>query len=294
MATLSKIICKKCTLENERNRGNCNRCNEPLGSGFPNVNVYSDSYFTDVVTKRYDACISSLTTTKEKDAIADFEKQILAEAQPVVNMDRKLFFLLVNSKEDYLPYRRAVDLGKRAISDVQNDHKRTVIDTSFYGTHGSDIVFAALSLNEKGLISYGEICVTLNADWVSDRITVFNKNSFDLYDDLTREYSWNPAHFPPPSGYFGTWNNREEITVVKYKDEVIKISQGNNNADILLKSNGNRAEDEFIELHIYKEIAYLSFLKVKLHNKLTDKKDQKNWMIAQEILEEAKISVTAA
>jgi len=283
MMKLSKIKCSG-GHENERNRTRCVRCNADLG--YPNVNVYSDDYFKDGLLDRYNQVVLDANATK-KEWIAAFEQALNTNAKVLINMDKHLLFEIVNNNEPYLAYRRAVEDNKRVIAAINNDFKRTVIDASFYGSHGRDIVFATLSLDDDGLSSYGDVSITLNNDLVNDRISVFEKNSFSLYDDLTKNAGWNPANFPPPSGHFGIWETQGQLAVVKCHAAL----KTGDYAKILLKSAENRSKDEFIELHLYGSVTYFAFSKIKLQSQLTNKKDRKNWAILQERLEEEQIAV---
>lgn len=283
MIKLSKIKCSR-GHENERNQTRCMRCNEDLG--YPNVNVYSDDYFKDGLSKRYNQIVLNADASK-KEWIEAFEQAIKQDAKVLINMNKSLLFEIVNNNQPYLPYRRAVEDSKRVIAAINNDYRRTVIDASFYGTHGRDIVFATLSLDDDGLGSYGDVSITLDNTLVSDRISVFEKNSFKLYDDLTKNANWNPANFPPPTGHFGIWETQGKLAVAKCHN-ALKIG---NYAKILLKSAENRGKDEFIELHLYGNVTYFAFSKIKLQSQLTNKKDRKNWAILQEKLEEEQIEV---
>lgn len=284
MTILSKITCTECDHENERNRARCDRCDEKLGSGYPNVNIYSDSYFQNGLIKRYQKALKPYESNYIQQVIEPYEKYINKEGKIVINMNIDLLYELVKNKEDYLPYRRAVEQNKRLISKIYNDHKRSVVDTSFYGLHGADIVFAALSGNEKGLISYGPIAVILQEKLVKKRLTVFEKNSFFLYDHLTKHQGWNPAEFPPPSGFFAIWNDRALLGVIKCHSTLKKNSNSKQYENVLLTSNGDRSTDEFLELHIFNKITYLSFKKVSVHTTFTDRFDQANWKIIEEVL----------
>ena len=294
MVELSKLECANCGHQNERNRGKCDRCNDPIGYGYPNVNIYSDPYFAEELEKRYEEALALCQSEGKESIIAQFEQQLKENSKAVINMDNRLLFELVNNNEHYLPYRRAVEQSKRLIANVFNDPKRIVIDSCFYGLHGGDIVFAALSLDDDGLASYGDVSVVLSVPLVKKRISVFEKNSFVLYDELTREKGWEPVDFPPPTGHFGIWESRHQLAVAKCHTQLDGNEKDEDFCPILLHSTNDQSKDEFIELHIFDKITYFNFQKVKFQAKLTDKQSLIALSIAKEKLEEAGIEIEIA
>ncbi|MCB0579344.1 MAG: hypothetical protein KDD10_08565, partial [Phaeodactylibacter sp.] len=136
MEVLSKLECANCGHQNDRNRGKCDRCNELIGYGYPNVNIYSDSYFSEALKKRYEEAVALCRSEGKEDILNQFKQLLEDNSKAVINMDNRLLFELVNNNEHYLPYRRAVEQGKRLIANVFNDPKRIVIDSCFYGLHG--------------------------------------------------------------------------------------------------------------------------------------------------------------
>ena len=157
--------------------------------------------------------------------------------------------------------------------------------------HGGDIVFAALSLDDDGLASYGDVSVVLSVPLVKKRISVFEKNSFVLYDELTREKGWEPVDFPPPTGHFGIWESRHQLAVAKCHTQLDGNEKDEDFCPILLHSTNDQSKDEFIELHIFDKITYFNFQKVKFQAKLTDKQSLIALSIAKEKLEEAGIEI---
>ena len=291
MTKLTKLVCEHCTTKNERNRERCDSCNEILGTGYPNVNVYDAPYFRDGLEIRYQKTIEQ--NKDKQNSINALEQAIKNDSKIAINIEGAVLCNMLNAEAEYLPYRRLAE-QKGWIKPVYWDQKRIVIDSCFYGIHGADIVFAALSLDDDGLISYGDATVLLNENLVKKRISVFEKNSFRLYDELTENMKWNPANFPPPTGHYAIWENKELLAVAKCGEQLTgKTTEDLTNFEkLILHSDGNKNIDEFIELHIYKVINHKQYKKVKFRKKPIEKGDVISWEVAKEKMEKENIAIT--
>lgn len=260
---LTKINCPSCGAENKRNIDSCSECGHSLG--FVNVNLLSDPYFQNGLEDRYQVTRQTVNDAGKLSEVEAFEKAVLAEAKGVINMSHELLFLLVNQNEDYLSYQRAVEQGKRAKAEFQNDRDRCIVESAFYGYDGRNLVYAALTLNEKGLSSYGDVAVLLRTQNIRLRTAVFEKNTYVLFDELV-ESGWRVRKTIPP-GHCGTWNERGKIAVVKHGLEIATSNSSPDFATLILSSEGDRGTDEFIELHIFNKVNYSNFEQIIFEKK---------------------------
>ncbi len=228
--------------------------------GFVNVNLLSDPYFQEGLNTRYDNTKQQASDKGKLPEIEQFEAKILADGKGVINMSSELLFLLVNQNEDYLSYQRAVEAGKRAKAIFQNDRDRCIVESAFYGYDGRNLVYAALTVNEQGLSSYGDVTVLLRTSNIEQRTTVFEKNTYDLFDEFV-EKGWK-VRKTIPSGHCGTWKERGKVAVAKHGSEIATETTAPDPAILLLKSDGDRGTDEFIELHIFNKVNYSNFEQV--------------------------------
>lgn len=282
---LTKIECPDCKSKNDRNRKNCKGCGVSLG--FPNVNILSDPYFQEELTKNYDQIVKDCNCNAiTPDIIKEFEQIIINDSNAVLNINSKLLFQLVNYKEDYLPYQRAVREGKREIAEFENDRKRCFIESAFYGIIGGELNYAALSLDDNGLLSYGNISVILHCHLIKNRTTVFIKNTFKLFDELVAN-GWKISE-PIPSGYSGTWNERGAIATIKHGKDLSAIKKVDY-VKLILKSTSDKDKDEFIELHIFNPITLDTFKRVKVHSTPKNKFEENQLLLVEEILKKMNI-----
>lgn len=264
---LTTIQCKHCGAENKRNASNCIACYEALGP--VNVNIYSDPYFQDGLKAKYDKVIAEIEAKGKRTEVENFESEIISKGKAVINMDAKLLFKMVNEREEYLSYQRGVEQSKRQVAEFENDLKRCVVEVAFYGIHGKSIVYAALSLNDFGLYSYGDVSVLLKTVQIEKRTTVFERNSYHLYDGLVKK-GWKAGTIMP-LGHCGTWNERQIVTVNKLGLELAVLRKKPNFASLILKSDGKRIDEEFIELHIFGTISGVNIEKATFQKKARTK-----------------------
>ncbi len=261
---LTKITCNSCGAVNNRNAIVCVACGESLGP--VNVNLLSDEYFQDGLKLSYSNVQAAVTAAGKSGWVQDFEEEVNMNSKAVINMDGRFLHKLMTENEDYLPYQRAVEQSKRFVADFENDLKRCVVETAFYGFTGRNLVYAALSLNENGLRSYGDVSVVLKTAMIERRTTVFEKNSYPLFDELT-DAGWK-AGTTMPTGHCGTWNERSIVSVVKHGREIAGKKNAPDFAGLILRSDKKKSNDEFIELHIFNKVTNVVFEKVVFHEKL--------------------------
>ncbi len=266
---LLTLKCKisRCQTENLRNASHCKKCGNSLG--FVTVNLLSDPYFQDGLEARYRAVIAELGANGTADEVKRFEKCVLENGKAVINMDSKLLFKIVNENEDYLSYQRAVEQGKRVKADFENDQNRCVVESAFYGYDGRNIVYAALSLDEKGLESYGDVSVVLRTEDIEARSTIFETNTYFLFDELVAN-GWRVRELMPP-GHCGTWNERVQIASIKHSAQIRENQGVADFAALILRSDGDRKNDVLLELHIFNQIGPYQFEKVNIEKKTASK-----------------------
>lgn len=262
------IVCLHCGHENDRGRGRCDSCEHDLG--FPNVNVYADPYFTEPLQRRYAALAASLST----DQLPWLERlrETVDTAQGVINLDLNLLRLIVVDKQDYLPYRTAVEKGKRVKASFLNDKDRCTVETSFYGIEGGKLVYAALTLHDEGLQSYGPISLLLKTPKIAERTTVFEANSFTLFKSF-QSAGWK-AIGPIPTGSSTIWEHRSTLVACKIGTTYCTTHPVPDVAKLLLQPGKARNEDEFVELHIFSKINRFAIQRIILPDTIRSEFDR--------------------
>ena len=245
----------------------CENCGHDLGP--PNVNIVSTEDELKALQKRYDDGKNYSVSNGTKDALDNFENYFKANVRGIINMSLDTLFHWIVTTGKYKPYQRAWKEGLRNIADLFNDQKRTSIDGLFYGGYGEEIIYGALTLNNKGLESYGNCRVILNEDSIKSRSSTLEENSFIFVK--THNIKFYTINIP--AGYRSTWHNKLKLAVAKLHS---KLSYGNvekDFTDMVLLSTGDKNTDEFIELHIYKELTKLAVKFIFVPKPINNRKD---------------------
>lgn len=262
---LTNLTCKveDCQTPNLRHARTCVGCGESLGP--VNVNIVSDIYFQEGLKKRYAAVLEEVSKRDKLAEVQQLEEAVEQKGQAVINMRLEVLFKVVNENEAYLSYQRGVEQGKVHARAFNEEISQCVIEGVLYGVSGKDVVYAALSLDDNGVNFYGDVSVVLKTQQIARRTTVFEKDTFPLYNELI-ESGWKPNKIIP-SGHCGTWTERAVVVLIKHSIAVAEMKSLPDFARLILKSDDKDYYDDFIELHIWGNITKLNIEKVTLHKK---------------------------
>ena len=150
-----------------------------------------------------------------------------------------------------------MDGETRAPAAYDDDRLRRTVEALLFGSYGKQIRYAALSLDGNGLNSYGECAMEINSEYIQDRSSLLESNSFDFAQKLNllnRAYDDNEKE-KIPFGYVSTWRDKHKLSVAKLGDKINSNTTKTEFAKILLRTTKDRKTDEFIEVHIYGPIS---------------------------------------
>ncbi len=247
------LHCQDCNHpQSQINLTNCENCGHDLGA--PNVNIVSTEDELKTLLKRYDKARDYTRNNGTEDELNRFEDFFNSNVKAIMNLPIHTLDAWIVKSGAYKSYHRAVEEGLRDIADLFNDRKRTTIDSFLYGTYGRDINFAALAINDKGLESYGNCRVILNEDSIKSRSSTLEENSFNF----VRTHNINFETLNIPAGYRSKWHDKVKLAVAKLHTKLTSGSTEKDFASMVLLSTGDKGTDEFIEVHIYKELTKLA------------------------------------
>ncbi len=251
------LYCPSCnTKQSQINFTNCEVCANDLGA--PNVNELSTDNELNALKTRYNNAHQYHLSNGTKIALNNFETFFGQNAKAIINIDlSSLKEWLIIKGGAYKNYHRLVDEGIRKVSKPGDDRRRTMIDSYLYGSYGRDMVFAAISLNDTGLTSYGECSVILNDMSISDRATLLEENSYNF----VKTHNVNFETLDIPLGYRSKWDNKIKLGTAKLYQKITTSNTAEDYCKLVLYTEGDRDKrqnDEFIELHIYKGLSPLT------------------------------------
>lgn len=235
--------CPICATDVSDNLARCPCCG--ADAGYPNVKEARAE--AAELKGRADAGRSRATARGSGAELADFERALNA-SQAVVNVDVQFLHNLLSSEKTlYAPYSKLIVAGTRSPGDAENDRQRASVEGLLFGSWGSEITYAALALDGRGLGSYGLISIELRPLTIELRASVLEENSYEF----VKRHRIVPGD-PIPPGYRAPWDMRCDVGVAKLADRVTSATTSADHARLVLKSDGiDRHKDEFMEVHIY-------------------------------------------
>jgi hypothetical protein len=222
----------------------CSTCGSHLG--FPNVRASNQSAEHIALEARYKAAMERAESRNAKPSVENF-KRAVSRSSAVCNCDiYRLRELIIEGKSLYANYYLAVRAQVRKAADEENDRLRRTVDALVFGAYADQIVFGALSIDGKGVTSYGPYSLVLREVAVVKRASLLEENSYSF----VARHSLKPPD-AIPLGYRCEWGKRQELAVAKLADAIEPTTLESDYPRILLKNGTGRADDDFIEVHIY-------------------------------------------
>lgn len=224
----------------------CRACYFPAAQLAPNVRLAERPNHAAALEARYRA----VWDRAEQEGLGPGLQKLEETANrtvPVINVPvglaHDLFFRNVAL---YAPYEAQVRAELRAPAHPEHDRRRLAVGSLLYGSYHEDIVYAALSVDGQGLMSYGPIHLELEEICVAYRATVLEENSYQF----TERHGLTPEK-PLPLGFMACWKDRGKLAVAKLASQLHKDVDERDCALLLLREQGDRSSDEFLEVHVY-------------------------------------------
>jgi hypothetical protein len=158
----------------------------------------------------------------------------------------------------YVSFQRQRRGGTRIPASNKWDRGRTAVEATIHPNYEEEINYAALSLNEAGVLAWGAYQVLLKDKLIESRTTFLEENPFLLCERHTVV-----AGQAPPHGYRSTWNSRHKLAMAKLHDRLNDRTTRTDYPAILLRQGSSTGDADFIEAHIYGEMHRSIIEKVK-------------------------------
>ncbi|MFI5353244.1 MAG: hypothetical protein ACHQZS_09805 [Candidatus Binatales bacterium] len=235
------VKCPKCSEEVPWNRSSCLLCGTFVS--WPNVRAAEQDQ--PALQDRYDHALQDAVRRKVEGEVRLFESAVGA-SRAVINVDlRFLDTFLTSDKPLYSNYFNQVAAETRRAADYEDDRQRRIVEAALFGEYAHQIRYAALSIDGRGLVSYGVYSVGLRDLAIEDRASLLEENSFTFVE------KHDAALRPKPPGYTANWRERGKLAVAKLTGRITSGTRPGDFGRLLLRSDGDRKKDEFIEVHIY-------------------------------------------
>ena len=132
-------------------------------------------------------------------------------------------------------------------SATEMEAARQSAEPLVFPNYHDKIQFAALTLEDTGLFTYGNCAMIFQEAKIANRTTVFEENC--VFFCQRRDIG--PARPTVPRGYRATWARREDLVVAKLGPRLGVDTQESDLPSMVLSSGSDPSRDEFVEVQIY-------------------------------------------
>jgi hypothetical protein len=210
--------------------------------------------------------IARLNTCRSQ--VEEFEKAVNSSKAVICRSISIVTALVENENYNYVSFYKNVESGGRSPEENIWDATREAADSLIFSHYHKEIIFAALSLNHRGVKGYGDICMVLKNSMIQNRASVFDTHTFNF----VKAHGLSAGSTVPPD-YRASWGKRARLAVaklgaiIKFTDTVIDFPER------LMGSKGAR-DGDFIEVHIFGRVNRRAIERVVANTKKMRKPDQ--------------------
>lgn len=192
---------------------------------------------------RYLAALEDCKARAVEAIALDFTQSIEQKACAVINADAKFLESFVDDDRNlYSGYTLQLKGQQRLAAPEGNHAERIAVEAQVFGAYGEHIRYAALSLNQMGLHSYGSCTIVINEQLCSYLASLTEENTFQLV-----------AHHGKtiPPGYRASWAERQKLALAKLANRIDSGTTPNQYPGLVMFCEGKRETDQFIEVHLF-------------------------------------------
>jgi len=241
---IATLKCRVCGSEICESLTYCSTCRTP--AGFPNVRAANKDEEVEALENRYENALDSANLKGSIAIIRDFEKK-LKSSHAVINTGiDTVHQILTDNRYLYTNYTNLVKGSIRKPANPENSGQRIIVGAKLFADYSDEIVYAALSLDGDGLLSYGELSIVIREIVIKDRASLLEDNSYHFIVKHSIQIDDNI-----PSGYRATWPSKHKLAISKLEPKISSTTKPDEYPKILLFNSGKRERDEFLEVHIY-------------------------------------------
>lgn len=278
--------CGYCNVDFPLDRTECPHCAQPML--FPNVTMARQVAETQKLEKRFNEALRDADSRGCRAAVDQFTADC-AKSSAILrcNLER-LHRQVASGSEIFAPYYDIERLRLRMNpADGLNFEKlRPQAEIELLGNakHAERLHYACLSLNDKGLTSYGDCIIKLSEPMIAHRASCFEGNTAVIYaveHDFTAFVR-------------SDWGNRHMICTAVMASQLECTTPQTDFPGILAAPDPNNQSenDLFIEVHVFGDMTAFTFESVEFVTAAQNKGDHVYRRATTEKLEAAGVTVT--
>lgn len=236
--------CVECRHDFDDTRSACPHCGRP--SLYPNVTLASRPEERQAVQERYATARSAALSSGLASELATLESAVESAAVVQARWQSEVDRLVASDSQAAATYYQLIDSGVRLPDEDPWNKLRRHADEALHGEARKQIHMAALSPDGRGSTQYGDCFLTLRADFIAHRATVFTSNSAAFFRGVPIETATLAAR-----GHRAVWSERAKVAVAKLASALTPALSTTSVARLIARPGATGAADEFIEVHVF-------------------------------------------
>lgn len=221
----------------------CQYCYRPK---FANVNLAGLPEAQTALDKRYQDALQESKKSGTFDKVKAFEAHVQSNGKAVINLDVKILEEIIRGK-NYVNYHKVKSMYPS--KDFEEEGRRIMIDSRFFGNFAEKIVFAALSTDGQGIHAYGNCTITIEEAAITHRTSLLEEDSFRFFEKL--EQKGKKIEYQGAQGFIATWDEKHKLAVAKLANKIDNKDTLTTFSEKLVAEKSSKDLAQFIELHIF-------------------------------------------
>lgn len=238
--------CTHCGHDFPATRDHCPHCAWPLLA--PNVAAAADPEETAELERRYAEAVAALEARGARDAGAALEAALAGSRCACARAVADVHLLATSDRTLYATFYELVAGGVFVPEEGEWDRRRRPVDSALFPNYHEKIHFGALTLDGRGVRSYGACALVLAERMVAHRATVFDDNSVLWMERQGVRFA--EAH-DLPKGFRASWEARGRLGLAKLAGALDGAAVPESFAGLVLRDGETTRDDAFIEVHVY-------------------------------------------
>jgi hypothetical protein len=237
----------------------CPHCGRP--GLFPNVRVASQPTELVALDGRYQDTRRAIDARGCAGVADAFMEKVDASTAVITRPLGDVERLARNDHEVYSTYYKQIEAEIRLPDDSKWDPLRRIAEEALFPGYKENIRFAALTLEDRGLPSYGDCFFTLRSPMIAHRSSVFETNNV-LFMKQRNLSLGEMADLP--LGYRANWKDRAKLCIAKLGARLDQNMKDPDFSALLMCTGSSTNDDDFVEVHIFGPITIRSIRKIVL------------------------------
>ncbi len=224
----------------------CPHCARP--GHFPNVRAAEQPEEKAALQKRLEKARRHADAAGTRPLLDVLERRAGASQAVLCKHVSEVQRLASSEKQGIATYYQSIEAEARLPDGDEWDLLRRQADAALFPGYEKHIRFAALSLDRTGVRNYGACSMTLRADYIAHRSTVFEENSAVFVKSIRVDRLRKAL-----VGQRAPWKERGKLAAAKL-GAGSQLGPHTKEADlpgILLRQGATSADDDFIEVHVH-------------------------------------------